>query len=205
MTLSYYTKKGKVFMLVSTMHLSKGEEVGSKKKPEVIMHYNGTKSGVDTKDQMDSAYSTKQITHRWSMEMFYNMMDVSALNALIVYLFLNQDAFGRVKADAQVGWGKNWQVTKISNLAAPLLVSLVITKICHLGLHTRKDVTSIQLRKTEKRVLVCTMPQKCLYRTFCCHVLSVPKIVIQNFYVTLLCFPLDKLQEFFICESVKYQ
>ena len=101
MTVLYYSKKGKVVMLMSTMHLSKREEVGSKKKPEVFMHYKGTKSKVDTKDQMVSAYSTKQIAHRWPMGIFYNIINASALNALIVYPFPNQGAFGRAKADAQ--------------------------------------------------------------------------------------------------------
>ena len=45
---------------MSTMHLSDGE-VGSKKKPEVIMYYNSRKVGVDTMDQLVRAYSTKRL------------------------------------------------------------------------------------------------------------------------------------------------
>ena len=74
------------------MHLSK-EEIESEKKAEVIMYYNSTKAGVDTLDQLIHVYSTKQITHRWSKAIFYNMVDVSALNALIVLIFRNQGAF----------------------------------------------------------------------------------------------------------------
>ena len=71
------------------MHLSKREDVGSETKPEVIKCYNSTKGGVDTMDRLVRGYSTKQMTRRWPMAIFYNMVDVGALNALIVYLSLN--------------------------------------------------------------------------------------------------------------------
>jgi len=93
-TVSYCPKKGKVVTLLSTMHLSKGEEVGSEKKPEVIMYYNSTKGGVDTMDQLVRGYSTKRMTRRWPMAIFYNMVDISALNAIIVYVSLSQGNFG---------------------------------------------------------------------------------------------------------------
>ena len=71
------------------MRLSKREEVGSETKPEVIMYDNSAKRAVDTMDQLARSRSTKQMTRRWPMAIFYNMVDVSALNALIVYLSLN--------------------------------------------------------------------------------------------------------------------
>ena len=94
MVASYCPKKGKVVTLMSSMHLSRGEEVGTESKPEVIMYYNSTKGGVDTMDQLVRCYSTKRMTRRWPMAVFYNMVDVSALNALIIYISLNQDTFG---------------------------------------------------------------------------------------------------------------
>ena len=94
MVASYCPKKGKVVTLMSSMHLSRGEEVGTESKPEVIMYYNSTKGGVDTMDQLVRCYSTKRMTRRWPLAVFYNMVDVSALNALIIYICLNQDTFG---------------------------------------------------------------------------------------------------------------
>ena len=76
-------------MLMSTMHISKREEIGSETKPEVIMYDNSAKGTVDTVDQLVRSYSTKRTTLRWPMAIFYNMVDVSALNALIEYLSLN--------------------------------------------------------------------------------------------------------------------
>ena len=88
-TVSCCPQKGKVVTLMSTMHLSKREEVGSETKPEVIMYNNSAKSAVDTMDQLVHCYSTKQMTCQWPMAIFYNMVDVSAPNALMVYLSLN--------------------------------------------------------------------------------------------------------------------
>ena len=57
------------------------------------MYNNSTKDGIDTMDKLVRAFSTKQMTRRWPIAIFYNMVDVSALNALIVYLALNQGTF----------------------------------------------------------------------------------------------------------------
>lgn len=86
MILSYCPKKGKLVTLLSTMHSSPGIDTSSeKKKPEVILYYNSTKGGVDTMDKMLRCYSVKRMTRRWPMIIFYNMIDVSAMNAFIVW------------------------------------------------------------------------------------------------------------------------
>ena len=81
-------------------------------------------------DQLVRGYRTKRMTRR-----------VSALNP-IVYLFLNQGAFGsRVRpthSSLLISWGKSWQVIKISNQATPLLVSWVKTKIMPSGATQKK-------------------------------------------------------------------
>ena len=72
---------------MSTMHLSK--RGGSETKPRVIMYDNTAKGAVDTKDQLVRRYSTKQMTRRWPMAIFYSMVNVNASNALIVYFYHN--------------------------------------------------------------------------------------------------------------------
>lgn len=41
--------------------------------------------GVDTVDKMLSCYSCKRKTNRWPLAVFSNMIDISALNALIIF------------------------------------------------------------------------------------------------------------------------
>ena len=91
---SYCLKKGKVVTLLSTMHSQPDIAHSSeKKKPEIILYYNSTKGGVDTMDQMLRCYSVKRMTRRWPMVIFYNMIDVSAMNGYIIWMTLNPTSF----------------------------------------------------------------------------------------------------------------
>lgn len=83
---SYVPKKNKAVVLLSTMHHDKSIDSQSpKKKPEIILQYNKTKGGVDLMDQKVRTYTTKRITKRWPLVLYYNMLDIAALNAEILY------------------------------------------------------------------------------------------------------------------------
>ena len=92
MIVSYCPKKSKIVVLMSSMH-DQGEIDDShpKKKPRMILEYNLTKGGVDTSDQMLRNYSCKRMTRRWPIAIFANMLDISALNAYIIWMLLNPD------------------------------------------------------------------------------------------------------------------
>ncbi|OWA54338.1 hypothetical protein BV898_18746 [Hypsibius exemplaris] len=62
-----------------------------KKKPEIIKVYNATKSGVDTMDQLVGTYSVRRKTNRWPMAFFYDMLDICALNAYVIWTELNPE------------------------------------------------------------------------------------------------------------------
>ena len=73
--------------MLSTMHaLPDISSTSCEKKPEVILYYNSTKSGVDILDRMVRTYTSKRMTRRWPVALFYNMLDVSAVNAYVVYM-----------------------------------------------------------------------------------------------------------------------
>lgn len=83
---SYVRKKGKVVVLLSTMHQNKMlDENSEKKKPEIITFYNKSKGGVDLVDQMVGTYTCKRQTQRWPMVLWYNMLDVATLNAYSIF------------------------------------------------------------------------------------------------------------------------
>ena len=54
-------------------------------KPEIITYYNKNKGGVDIMDKMLGEYTVKWRTLRWPLALFYNMMDVAALAAYVIY------------------------------------------------------------------------------------------------------------------------
>ncbi|XP_031639747.1 piggyBac transposable element-derived protein 4-like, partial [Contarinia nasturtii] len=82
---SYVGRKNKCTILQSTMHSSNDVGSGDKKLPEIIEYYNKTKGGVDTVDKMLSCYSCKRKKNRGPMVVFSNIIDISALNAFIIF------------------------------------------------------------------------------------------------------------------------
>ena len=83
---SYVPKKGRAVILLSTIHHDRAiDEESRKKKPAMITYYNKTECGVDTFDQMIGTYTCKRQTRRWPLIMWYNMLDVAALNAFVVF------------------------------------------------------------------------------------------------------------------------
>jgi len=70
------------------MHHDKSVD-GDAKKPEIILHYNSTKSGVDNLDHLATMYTARRKVNRWPMVLFLNMIDVGAIAAFILWLSLN--------------------------------------------------------------------------------------------------------------------
>lgn len=93
----YIPKKNKCVTVMSTLHhdkaISKRNQgtYASKDLPEMIHYYNQTKCGVDTVDQMIRTYTSKRKTNRWPVAFFENMLDISALNAYVLWLEINPD------------------------------------------------------------------------------------------------------------------
>ena len=56
-----------------------------KKKPDTVTLYNSTKCDVDIMDQMVREYTVRAGTRRWPVAVFYNMPDIAALNAHVLY------------------------------------------------------------------------------------------------------------------------
>nr|XP_018914905.1 PREDICTED: uncharacterized protein LOC109042551 [Bemisia tabaci] len=82
---SYVPKKNKSVVLISATHDDKAIVPELKSKPEIIIYYNKTKTGVDTMDQMVRTYSTKRQTRRWPLAFFLNMLDVGRVNAFRIF------------------------------------------------------------------------------------------------------------------------
>ena len=80
---SYKAKSNKVVFVLSTIHDQPiiNEDKG---KPEIIHFYNSTKGAVDTVDQMCSNICANRKTKRWPMCVFYDMLNLSAINAYAI-------------------------------------------------------------------------------------------------------------------------
>ncbi|XP_054639964.1 piggyBac transposable element-derived protein 4-like [Dunckerocampus dactyliophorus] len=88
---SYYPKKGKNVLMLSTKHREAQVEDSSKKKPQIILDYNRCKGAVDHLDQACATYSVRRRAQRWPMCLFYHMVDVSCYNAFVLFTEINPD------------------------------------------------------------------------------------------------------------------
>lgn len=84
---SYVPKPNKVVILISTMHSDAAIDAntGDEQKPQMITYYNRTKNGVDLVDKMCSLYDVSRNSRRWPLTVFYDLLNLSALNAICIY------------------------------------------------------------------------------------------------------------------------
>ncbi|KAJ8372706.1 hypothetical protein AAFF_G00277750 [Aldrovandia affinis] len=88
-TVSYCPKKRKNVILMSTLHKKAAVSRRRNKKPDIILDYNRNKGGVDNLDKVTGTYTCKRMTARWPLAVFYNILDVSAYNAFVVWTEIN--------------------------------------------------------------------------------------------------------------------
>lgn len=85
---SYVPKRNKAVILTSSMHHEPSVDSVSG-KPDIILFYNSTKSGVDTVDQLCHKYTVKRPTKRWPLCIFYGILDIAAINSMVIWLQKN--------------------------------------------------------------------------------------------------------------------
>jgi hypothetical protein len=83
----YKATKKKVIPLITSFILQPSipSHCNPKKKPDTILLYNKCKCGVDIMDNMTRMYTTRRTCRRWPMYIFYNVLDISAINAWVIY------------------------------------------------------------------------------------------------------------------------
>ncbi|CAI5669543.1 unnamed protein product [Oreochromis niloticus] len=86
---AYAAKRKKTVYILSSMHSVVQTDNTTKRKPSTVTLYNTTKCGVDVMDQMVREYTVRRGTRRWPVAVFYNMIDMAALNAHVLYQACN--------------------------------------------------------------------------------------------------------------------
>ncbi|CAH2085721.1 unnamed protein product [Euphydryas editha] len=94
---SYIPKKSKVMLVLSSLHHDQNIDPtsGDKCKPEILTFYNSTKIGVDVVDELCAAYDVSRNSKRWPMTVFYAIMNVAAINSVIIYRENNNSQINR--------------------------------------------------------------------------------------------------------------
>ena len=91
----YQAKTAKNVLLLSTMHSTVDIGDDRKSKPETVTFYNSTKFGVDVVDQMARKYTVNAASRRWPVQFFYNILDLAAINAHILYKLVTGSKISR--------------------------------------------------------------------------------------------------------------
>ncbi|OAD61678.1 hypothetical protein WN48_08004 [Eufriesea mexicana] len=81
----YKSKPRKKVVILSTKHKTIKIKNNRKTTPETITYYNKTKFGVDIIDQMARKYSVKSKCNRWSVQVFFNILDFVGINSRILH------------------------------------------------------------------------------------------------------------------------
>lgn len=79
---SFTPRKNKVLLLVSSFMDS--EEI-EENKPKIIHHYNATKGGTDSFDQLCKNNTVVRRSLRWPMRVFWGMLDQAVVNARVLW------------------------------------------------------------------------------------------------------------------------
>lgn len=122
----YTPKKNKIVLVVSTYMLSNAVTDG---KPNMILHYNHTKGGTDTFDQLCHSFTTARRTKRWPLREFFGMLDQAAVNARILHKckLINEGKTTKISAQSSLE-------ELIRNLVKPSLQERLT------NVHIRKDI-----------------------------------------------------------------
>ena len=67
------------------MHLTPLCQTDEKRKSESIIYDNQNKCGVDMLDSMNRQMSTKSACRRWTLAVFFNILDMTVINAWIIF------------------------------------------------------------------------------------------------------------------------
>lgn len=89
----YQARQARVVFLFSS--LIQNPSVNNKKKPSTILHYNKSKCGVDVLNSMCRKYTTRRPARRWPVHVLYNILDISAINAWVLYRESNNSNVSR--------------------------------------------------------------------------------------------------------------
>jgi len=88
---SFVPKPGKAVLAISTLHHDATTDAQMSNKPEIILHYNGTKSGVDNMDHLATMHTTRRKINRWPMVLFFNILDIAGIASYILWVGNNPD------------------------------------------------------------------------------------------------------------------
>lgn len=82
---SYKSKWNKMVLMLSFSH--ECSTISENGRPDMVIHYNKTKSRVDTFDQLCSNMGCNRKTRRWPLCVFFGMVNIATINSYVIYCY----------------------------------------------------------------------------------------------------------------------
>lgn len=118
----YRCKRSKNVLMMSSLHSCVSVGNDQKKIPETVAFYNSTKYGVDVLDQMARKYSVKAGSRRWPVQVWYNILDLAAINSWILYKSITGNQLSRRQFILQLA--KELRHSNVHDVDVPQTVNL---------------------------------------------------------------------------------
>ncbi|KAH9638302.1 hypothetical protein HF086_007405 [Spodoptera exigua] len=125
-------------------------DTGDKRKPEIISYYNRTKNGVDLVDKMYSLYDVSRNSKRWPVTVFYNLINLSAVNALCIHSANKNFEFVRRRdflIDLALAWMKPLALERSDKKTLPRSLSIKIKDFLGLPQQESRPSTAGPIRR----------------------------------------------------------
>ena len=146
----YQAKRNKTVCIMSSQHRGSQCEAEGTKKPQTVLFYNNTKFGVDLMDAMCRQFSTKSGCRRWPLAVFYNILDLSALNAWIIFKSQTGSRISRRKFLFQLS--RELRRDEQSTSGTPVATALTRRVTCAIHVNCEKNRTLNVCRKCNRPV-----------------------------------------------------
>ncbi|XP_065658110.1 piggyBac transposable element-derived protein 4-like [Hydra vulgaris] len=169
----YQAKKKKTVILLSTLHRGATKQSDGKKKPEGILYYNANKCGVDMLDSMCRQMSTKSGCRRWPLAVFFNILDLTGVNAWIIFKKVTQQKISRRKflytlseqlREANITHRKSLVAANSNTTTATNSSTQLSTRLrCQIKTNCKRNLTSIVCESCKKPVCGKCMSNICKY------------------------------------------
>ncbi|KRX12993.1 PiggyBac transposable element-derived protein 4 [Trichinella nelsoni] len=157
--------------------------IGQREKPEIVLFYNKTKSGVDHADQLAQCYNTARKSRRWPLAIFFHLLNVSVINASVIHQHNTGESGKRKNFIKNIAF-ELLQPYLRSRLECKTLTKKLRPQIeTHLpdpGPSTTQD-TNIQIKK--KRCKFCTRKEDRKTKQYAANVRAIYVPSIQKYYV----------------------
>ena len=152
----YQSKSSKNIIVMSSLHSTVNIENSPKKLPETIAYYNRTKCGVDILNTMARKYTTKFSSRRWPLQVFYNILDLAAINAWILYQEITGNKMNRKMFILELA---SQLQSLLTNDNFSNLETIPVPIECSKPLNTRRQC-QIKMCKGNKTYAICRVCKK---------------------------------------------